>query len=226
MQDFLRPGDVLIADQGTAFYGAAGLTLPDQAQLIGQPLWGSIGWSLPAALGASLAAPDRRVVLVAGDGAMQQTAPELGTQLSLGLVPVIIVLNNHGYTAERAIHRPDAGYHDIPAWDWTALPVDMSPLMSPVAMRAGTAKELASALDAAGHHAGEGTRSWSRPSSTRTTPRPCSATLPECSPGPDHGRERSGRQDLIHALIVRARQQYAIIRAERTSRCAPPPTRR
>jgi len=71
VQDLLQPGDLLIADQGTAFYGAAGLTLPDGAQLIGQPLWASIGWSAPAALGASLAAPDRRVVLIAGDGAMQ-----------------------------------------------------------------------------------------------------------------------------------------------------------
>ena len=59
MQDLLLHGDLLIADQGTAFYGAAGLTLPDGAQLVGQPLWASIGCPA-AALGASLAAPDRR----------------------------------------------------------------------------------------------------------------------------------------------------------------------
>ena len=62
VQDFLRPGDVPIADQGTAFYGAAGLTLPDEARLIGQPLWGSIGWALPACSGrlAGRAGPARR----------------------------------------------------------------------------------------------------------------------------------------------------------------------
>ncbi len=42
VQDFLRPGDLIVADQGTAFYGAAGLKLPDGARLIGQPLWASI----------------------------------------------------------------------------------------------------------------------------------------------------------------------------------------
>ena len=156
VQDFLQPGDLLIADRGTAFYGAAALTLPDGAQLIGQPMWAPIGWSVPAALGASLAAPDRRVVLIAGDGAMQQTAAELGTLLGQGLAPVIIVLNNGGYTVERAIHPPDAGYHQIPGWDWTALPAAVGPVTSPVVRRAITSHELAWALSAAGDHAGAG----------------------------------------------------------------------
>src|SRR5262249_30055146 len=122
LQDFLRPGDLVIADQGTAFYGATGLTLPDGATLIGQPLWASIGWTLPATLGASLAAPHRRPVLIIGDGAFQQTAPELGTMLAQGIAPVVIVLNNGGYTIERAIHDPSAAYHHIPSWDWAGLP--------------------------------------------------------------------------------------------------------
>ena len=156
VQDLLRPGDLLIADQGTAFYGAAGLTLPDGAQLIGQPLWASIGWTLPAALGASLAAPDRRVVLIAGDGAMQQTAAELGTLLGQGLAPVVIVLNNGGYATERAIDHPEAGYHEIPAWDWTALPAAVGPATSPVALRVSTSHELAWALNAASYHTAAG----------------------------------------------------------------------
>jgi TPP-dependent 2-oxoacid decarboxylase len=156
VQDFLRPGDLLIADQGTAFYGAAGLTLPDGAQLVGQPLWASTGWSVPAALGASLAAPDRRVVLVAGDGALQQTAAELGTLLGQGLAPVTIVVNNGGYTTERNIGQPDAGYHQITAWDWTELPAAVAPATQPVALRAVTSHELAWALVAAGFHAGAG----------------------------------------------------------------------
>jgi len=156
LQDFLRPGDLLIADQGTAFYGAAGLTLPDGAQLAGQPLWASTGWSVSAALGASLAAPDRRVVLVTGDGALQQTAAELGTLLSQGLAPVIIVLNNGGYTTERVMSHPGAGYHEITAWDWTALPAAVAPASSAVTLRVQTPDELAWALVAAGYHAGAG----------------------------------------------------------------------
>ena len=144
VQDLLRPGDLLIADQGTACYGAAGLTLPDGAKLIGQPLWAPIGWTVPAALGASLAAPDRRVVLIAGDAAVRPAAAELGTLLGQGLAPVIIVL------------RPGGAGNEIPAWDWTALPAAMGPATSPVALRVGTSHELAWALNAASYHAGAG----------------------------------------------------------------------
>ena len=156
VQYFLREGDLLIADQGTAFYGAAELALPDGATLAGQPLWASIGWTVPAAVGASLAAPDWRVVLIAGDGAIQQTAAELGTLLAQGLAPVVIVLNNSGYTTERAIGHPDAGYHDIPAWNWTALPPALAPASSAVALRAESSHELAWALSAAHYHAAAG----------------------------------------------------------------------
>ncbi len=154
LQDFLLPGDLVLADQGTAIYGAADLTLPAGARLIEQPLWASIGWALPAAFGASLAAPDRRAVLVIGDGAFQQTAPELGTMLAQGLAPVIIVLNNGGYTCERAIHSPSAGYHRIPAWDWTKVPATLASDSSPVAVRAETAREFGAALRMASDNAG------------------------------------------------------------------------
>ena len=154
LQRFLLPDDLVVADQGTAFYGAAGLTLPPRAQLIGQPLWASPGWALPAALGASLAAPDRRLILVIGDGAMQQAAPELGTLLALGLAPVIIVVNNGGHTTERTIHRPAAAYHDIPAWDWTALPGTLGRAVSPLGIRAASSRQLTAALSSACRHAG------------------------------------------------------------------------
>src|SRR5260370_36596662 len=95
-------------------------------------MWASIGWTLPAALGASLGAPDRRVVLVIGDGAMQQTASELGTLLAQGVAPVVIVLNNGGYAIERAIHIPAAAYHRIPEWDWTDRPSPLGVMSSPL----------------------------------------------------------------------------------------------
>ncbi len=154
MQDFLLPGDLIIADQGTSFYGAAGLTLPAGALLIGQPLWASIGWTLPAALGTSLAAPDRRVILVIGDGAMQQTASELGTLLAQGVAPIVIVLNNNGYVIERAIHSPSAAYHRIPQWDWTALPTALNAASAPLAIRATSPHQFDRALRAASRNAG------------------------------------------------------------------------
>ena len=154
LQRFLEPGDMVIADQGTAFYGAAELTLPGGAQLIGQPLWASTGWAAPAAVGATLGAPDRRLIVVAGDGALQQTATELGTLLALGLAPIIIVLNNNGYTTERKIGHPSAGYNDIPAWDWTALASALSPAIQPLAMQAASPRGFDKALRDAHRHAG------------------------------------------------------------------------
>lgn len=126
LQDALLPGDIILADQGTAAFGAASLRLPEDAMLIVQPLWGSIGFTLPAAFGAQTAAPERRVVLVVGDGAAQLTIQELGSMLRDGQKPLILLLNNEGYTVERAIHGPEQRYNDIASWNWTQLPQALS----------------------------------------------------------------------------------------------------
>jgi len=118
----LRPGDIVLADQGTTAFGAAALRLPDNVTFLCQPLWGSIGFTLPAAWGAQIACPERRVILLSGDGSAQLTIQELGSMLRDGLKPVIFVLNNDGYTVERAIHGERQRYNDIAAWNWTQLP--------------------------------------------------------------------------------------------------------
>jgi len=84
IEDFLRPGDIVLADQGTAAFGAAALRLPEGARLLVQPLWGSIGYTLPAAFGAQTAQPQQRVVLIIGVGSAQLTVQELGTMLRDG----------------------------------------------------------------------------------------------------------------------------------------------
>lgn len=152
----LEPGDILIADLGTASFGAQELRLPAGGRFICQTLWASIGYSLPAALGAQLAAPDRRCVLVIGDGALQLTAQALGTAARHGAAPMVLVLNNDGYTVERAIHGPEASYNDIAAWDYTALPAAFGADDHVVTDRATTAEELSAALTraAAAHREG------------------------------------------------------------------------
>ena len=63
------------------------------------------------------------------------------------------MVNNDGYTVERAIHGPEAGYNDIAGWDWTALPAAFG-RGHRLADRAGptTVGELRAALaDAAAH---------------------------------------------------------------------------
>jgi len=126
MQAFLQPGDLILAEQGTAAFGAAALRLPSQAQLVVQPLWGSIGYTLPAAFGAQTADPDRRVILIIGDGSAQLTIQELGSMLRDEQRLIIFLLNNEGYTVERAIHGATQRYNDIAQWNWTALPHALS----------------------------------------------------------------------------------------------------
>ena len=122
VQQYLAPNDIILVDQGTAAFGAAALMLPGGAEVLVQPLWGSIGYALPAAFGAQTACPDRRVILIIGDGAAQLTIQELGSMLRDGQSPVILLLNNDGYTVERAIHGANQRYNDIAAWNWTQVP--------------------------------------------------------------------------------------------------------
>ncbi|MDO9395627.1 MAG: thiamine pyrophosphate-binding protein [Herbiconiux sp.] len=146
IQSWLRPGTTVIADAGTSFYGALDLVLPDDSDLLGQPVWSAIGYTVPATLGASVALPSRRSVLFVGDGAAQLTVQELATVLHRGYTPVIFLLNNDGYTVERKIQSPAAVYQDITPWDWTLIPAAFGAADKVVTARVTTQDELADAL--------------------------------------------------------------------------------
>ncbi len=147
----LTPGNVVLADQGTSFYGMATHRLPCGVTFIGQPLWGSIGYTLPATLGAGLAQRDRRPVLLIGDGAAQLTVQELGVFSREGLSPVIVVVNNDGYTVERMIHGKDEPYNDIVSWSWAEVPNALG-VTNHLTFRAETYGELDDAFVAAADH--------------------------------------------------------------------------
>ncbi|MEA1344278.1 alpha-keto acid decarboxylase family protein [Salmonella enterica] len=147
LQQYLKPGDIILVDQGTASYGAAALSLPDGAEVVVQPLWGSIGYSLPAAFGAQTACPDRRVILIIGDGAAQLTIQEMGSMLRDGQAPVILLLNNDGYTVERAIHGAAQRYNDIASWNWTQIPPALNAAQQAECWRVTQAIQLAEVLE-------------------------------------------------------------------------------
>ncbi|ECF7025994.1 alpha-keto acid decarboxylase family protein [Salmonella enterica subsp. enterica] len=147
LQQYLKPGDIVLVDQGTAAFGAAALSLPDGAEVVVQPLWGSIGYSLPAAFGAQTACPDRRVILIIGDGAAQLTIQEMGSMLRDGQAPVILLLNNDGYTVERAIHGAAQRYNDIASWNWTQIPPALNAAQQAECWRVAQAIQLAEVLE-------------------------------------------------------------------------------
>nr|WP_276610673.1 thiamine pyrophosphate-dependent enzyme [Kineococcus siccus] len=138
-------GTAVLADTGTSFWGAAGLRLPADTVFVGQPVWNSIGYALPAVLGQGLADPVRRPVLFTGDGAAQMTVQDLGSIAAAGLRPVVVLLDNRGYTIERALQSPTAGYNDVTPWDWHGIAAALvGPALTHHAV--ATAAELAQAL--------------------------------------------------------------------------------
>lgn len=142
----LTPGNIVVADQGTSFFGMASRRFPERSMFIGQPLWGSIGYTLPAMLGAAIADRDARGVLLIGDGSAQLTIQELGTMLEQKINPVVVLINNEGYTVERAIHGATQPYNDIRSYNWQLLPAALGAREDEVLMlRVRTAAELVEA---------------------------------------------------------------------------------
>jgi indolepyruvate decarboxylase len=148
LEQWIPPRTTVLADAGTAYYGAVGMQLAPGCEVVGQPYWSSIGYTLPALLGTELACPGSRPVLFIGDGAAQLTVQELATILHRHLDVVIFVLNNGGYSIERQIRSPDAVYQDITAWDWTSLPTALGQADHGTIMPVGSLRQLRLALAA------------------------------------------------------------------------------
>lgn len=146
---FLRPDDILVAETGTASMGLGFADMPRGASFHNQTLWGSIGWATPAAFGAAVALPDRRVLLITGEGSHQLTAQEIGQFGRLGLKPIVFVLNNSGYLIERLLCKePSIAYNDVAPWDYPALPAALG-CKDWLTMSVRTCAELDRALEKA-----------------------------------------------------------------------------
>ncbi len=116
----IQNNDIVIADAGTSVFGLLRKYMPYEGiRFISQLLWASIGFTLPAAFGCAIANPNRRVLLFIGDGAFQLTAQEISNIARHNLNIKIFVIQNNGYTVERAIHGAKQTYNDIPQWKYT-----------------------------------------------------------------------------------------------------------
>ncbi|KAI8977529.1 thiamine diphosphate-binding protein [Mycotypha africana] len=116
--DYIDPNSVIVAETGTSEFASFNLKAPKGAFFIAQVLWGSIGYSVGAALGAAAADRSRRVYLFCGDGSFQLTCQEVSVMLHHGLTPVIFILNNDGYLIEKLIHGPHRAYNNFQMWKY------------------------------------------------------------------------------------------------------------
>jgi len=117
---FLSSDTVVIVDVGEALFGAIDLFIRHRTEFLGPAYYASMGFAVPASIGAQLGNPKLRPLVLVGDGAFQMTGMELATSARYGLNPVVVVLNNFGYGTER--HMQDGPYNDVWPWHYSKLP--------------------------------------------------------------------------------------------------------
>jgi indolepyruvate decarboxylase len=120
LNDVITEDMVVIADIGDCLFGAADLTIRKRTEFLSPAYYTSMGFGVPASIGAQIANPKLRPLVLVGDGAFQMTGLELSTTGRLGLNPIIIVLDNHGYGTERVI--ADGPFNDIADWAFCNVP--------------------------------------------------------------------------------------------------------
>ncbi|MGO3832363.1 MAG: thiamine pyrophosphate-binding protein [Microbacteriaceae bacterium] len=94
------PDDAIIAADNAmvAYYGALGqLRLRRPNAFMFPTGVGTLGFGLPAGIGAKLAQPDAPVVVIQGDGGIMFTVQELATAAELGIALPVIISDNGGY---------------------------------------------------------------------------------------------------------------------------------
>jgi TPP-dependent 2-oxoacid decarboxylase len=111
---------IVIADVGDSLFGALDLTIHGQTDFLSPAYYCSMGFAVPAAIGAQLANPTLRPIVIVGDGAFQMTGMEISTISRFALNPIIIVLNNKGYGTERPMI--DGPFNDVLPWNYYRIP--------------------------------------------------------------------------------------------------------
>jgi indolepyruvate decarboxylase len=112
---------IVIADVGDSLFASTELVIHEHGEFLSPAYYTSMGFSVPASLGAATARKDHRIVVLVGDGAFQMTGQELSSLVRDGHAPVVIILDNHGYGTERYLHAGDWRYNEIQPWDFTKL---------------------------------------------------------------------------------------------------------
>jgi acetolactate synthase-1/2/3 large subunit len=129
----LLPERAIVADEAVSTGRAFGSKMSgaephDWLSIMG----GSIGWALPISVGAAIAAPDRKVVALEGDGSAMYTMQALWTMAREGLDVTVVVFANHAYQILRGelanvgASAPGRRANDMltidrPDLDWVAL---------------------------------------------------------------------------------------------------------
>lgn len=117
LNSLLNAKHLVLADTGDCLFASVELRAD---RFIGPGYYASMGLAVPGAIGAQLARPELRPVVLVGDGAFKMNGVELGTARDLGLNPIVILLNNRSFGTLRATDR-DREYYRVRSWDYVGI---------------------------------------------------------------------------------------------------------
>lgn len=112
-------GSTLVCDTGDAMVGAIGLRTQKRKTFLADAYYLSMGFAVPAGIGAMAASKEGRVFILVGDGAFQMTGMELSTAAKYGLKPIVVIINNDGFGTQR--HIIDGPFNNIHRWHYTKI---------------------------------------------------------------------------------------------------------
>jgi indolepyruvate decarboxylase len=134
MSQWITKDDVMVVDAGFPLIGAQNVHIPARDGFVAQAAWLAIGYSVAAGTGIKCAKPDKRAIVVVGDGAFQETCQAVSDQHAYGQNTVVFVLTNGIYGIEQYLVNPNPfrkppvdysdelldevyPYNDLPSWD-------------------------------------------------------------------------------------------------------------
>ena len=134
MSLWLTDDDIMVVDAGFPFIGAQSVKVPSRNGFVAQAAWLSIGYSVPAGTGIKCAFPDKRAIVVVGDGAFHETCQAVADQHAYGQNTVVFVIANGIYGIEQYLVNPNPfrqppvdypdkllndvyHYNDLPNWE-------------------------------------------------------------------------------------------------------------
>jgi TPP-dependent 2-oxoacid decarboxylase len=119
----LTDASVVLADTGDATFASLALHLKEANDYMNSGNWASLGFALPAAVGAWGAHPDQRPLVLVGDGALLMSAIELATLARYRIPALVVVMDNAGYGTERPML--DGPFNDVAPVDHVGLALAM-----------------------------------------------------------------------------------------------------
>jgi TPP-dependent 2-oxoacid decarboxylase len=137
-----EPYDVF-AESGDMLFGGLEVRVPNGGLYFAQGYYASMGFAVPAAMGAEIGT-GRRPLILCGDGGFQMTGPEISHAPVRGLSPVVVLVNNAGWGIFRPV-TPRRDLLEIPPWPYA----ELAQAWGGVGIRAQNRDELREALRAA-----------------------------------------------------------------------------